>query len=197
MRYFLDTEFIDRPDEAGIDLLTIALVSEDGRELYLGRRDEYASWSMRVRHANDFVRQHVLPQLPLPENAFWVNRHELVRQIDAFIGADPHPVFIGYYADYDWVAFCHLYGEMVQLPERFPKYCRDLKQWADDLDHRFPPQPKEGEHNALVDARWIRGAYWVLKGFHDDLRREIAQALRKGRVTVSEAAYELLHVRVD
>lgn len=37
-----------------------------------------------------------------------------------------------YYADYDWVAFCSLYGSMVDLPKGFPKYCRDLKQMLDE-----------------------------------------------------------------
>jgi inhibitor of KinA sporulation pathway (predicted exonuclease) len=42
------------------------------------------------------------------------------------------------------------------LPEKFPKYCMDLKQWAKQIGaprESFPKQ--EGtEHNALDDARW-------------------------------------------
>jgi hypothetical protein len=40
--------------------------------------------------------------------------------------------FYGYYSDYDWVAFCSLFGTMMQLPKSFPKYCRDLKQMLDE-----------------------------------------------------------------
>lgn len=40
--------------------------------------------------------------------------------------------FYGYYADYDWVVFCWLFGYMKDLPKGFPMYCRDLKQMLDD-----------------------------------------------------------------
>ena len=43
-----------------------------------------------------------------------------------------HPInFYAYYADYDWVAFCWLFGKMIDLPKGFPMYCRDLKQELD------------------------------------------------------------------
>lgn len=38
------------------------------------------------------------------------------------------PEFYGYYADYDWVVFCWLFGRMIDLPNGFPMYCVDLKQ---------------------------------------------------------------------
>lgn len=40
--------------------------------------------------------------------------------------------FYAYYADYDWVAFCWLFGKMIDLPKGFPMYCKDLKQMLDD-----------------------------------------------------------------
>lgn len=44
-----------------------------------------------------------------------------------------HPFeFYGYFADYDWVVFCWLFGRMIDLPKGFPMYCRDLKQMFDD-----------------------------------------------------------------
>lgn len=39
--------------------------------------------------------------------------------------------FYGYYADYDWVVFCWLFGKMKDLPKGFPMYCIDLKQEID------------------------------------------------------------------
>lgn len=42
--------------------------------------------------------------------------------------------FYAYYADYDWVAFCWLFGKMIDLPNGFPMYCIDLKQ---ELDTRL------------------------------------------------------------
>lgn len=41
------------------------------------------------------------------------------------------PKFYGYYADYDWVCFCWLFGRMIDLPKDFPMYCIDLKQELD------------------------------------------------------------------
>lgn len=79
------------------------------------------------------------------------------------------PEFYAYYADYDWVAFCWLFGKMMDLPEGFPTYCKDLKQLFDQKEDwlRIPTKPEhinlknhthypkqENAHNALDDARW-------------------------------------------
>lgn len=42
------------------------------------------------------------------------------------------PEFYAYYADYDWVVFCWLFGKMIDLPKSFPMYCNDLKQTLDE-----------------------------------------------------------------
>jgi hypothetical protein len=53
---------------------------------------------------------------------------------------------------------------MIDLPEGFPKYCRDLKQILDEkgLDRTWTnencPQPT-GKHNAMMDARWNLALY--------------------------------------
>jgi len=72
------------------------------------------------------------------------------------------PEFYAYYADYDWVVFCQLFGTMMDLPKGFPMYCKDLKQTLDEeiynhdwnllQDSRYPKQTNE--HNALTDAKW-------------------------------------------
>jgi len=78
------------------------------------------------------------------------------------------PEFWGYYADYDWVVFCSLFGRMIELPKGFPMYCRDLKQLMDERKltkewkREICPDP-EGEHNALVDARWNLHLYNCIK----------------------------------
>jgi hypothetical protein len=43
------------------------------------------------------------------------------------------PEFYAYYADYDWVVFCSLFGRMIDLPKGFPMYCKDLKQMLDEF----------------------------------------------------------------
>jgi 3' exoribonuclease, RNase T-like len=150
MRFYFDTEFID--DGRVIDLISIGIVSEDGREYYA------ESCEVNLAMANQFVREHVLPKLSGVTSSLRV----IADDIRAFVGDKPE--FWGYYADYDWVALCHLYGAMVDLPKTWPFYCRDLKQWCDALGN--PPLPPEGknEHNALTDAWWNKVAYEYLCG---------------------------------
>lgn len=79
--------------------------------------------------------------------------------------------FYGYYSDYDWVVFCQLFGTMMELPNGFPMYCKDLKQYLDDSqyerdweltrDSKYPKQ--NNEHNALADAKWNYELYKFLK----------------------------------
>ncbi|WNH10062.1 hypothetical protein [Thalassobellus suaedae] len=87
------------------------------------------------------------------------------------------PKFYAYFADYDWVVFCWLFGKMIDLPKGFPKYCRDLKQMYDDRevdgiydypfslktlkDHKDYPK-QDNEHNALDDAKWNLKLYKFL-----------------------------------
>lgn len=152
MRYFLDTEFIEKP--CTIQLISIGLVAEDGRELY----QEYI---FNADDACEWVRENVIKHLQWPP----VDRLTAAmgrKQILDFIGEDK-PEFWGYYADYDWVAFCWVFGRMIDLPRHFPMYCRDLKQWLDEIGNpRIPFKPDE-EHNALSDARWNRLVYNWLK----------------------------------
>lgn len=69
------------------------------------------------------------------------------------------PEFWAYFADYDWIVFCWFYGRMIDLPKGYPQFCLDLKQKMEfyGLDTEWKqincPDP-EGEHNALVDAKW-------------------------------------------
>lgn len=97
---------------------------------------------------------------------------ELVKEFvnDNLQTSDDKPVFYAYYADYDWVVFCQLFGTMMDLPEGFPMYCRDLKQELDRIaviaDWRYPEKwlemikahskypTQENEHDALADAKW-------------------------------------------
>ncbi len=85
------------------------------------------------------------------------SQYQIRQDIYAFV--NDKPVFYGYFADYDWVVFCHLFGRMIDRPSGFPAYCRDLKQMMDEngLTQEWKkencPDPIN-EHNALADARW-------------------------------------------
>lgn len=65
---------------------------------------------------------------------------EIAKEIEEFCKPKTNrtsPEFYSYFADYDWVVFCWLFGKMIDLPKDFPKYCRDLKQTLDDKANSF------------------------------------------------------------
>lgn len=175
MKYFIDTEFCEEPGT--IDLISIGIVSEDGREYYALNRECNLRKAIRNEWLEDNVlipiyryyvhgdmRNHMTASLSTLKSIFRKNgrtNQQLKEEILAFIGGDKNPVFYGYYADYDWVVFCWIFGKMIDLPDHFPYYCRDLKQMMDDngLTNDWKKQncpDPENEHNALVDARWNR-----------------------------------------
>lgn len=153
MRIFFDTEFIE--DGKTIDLISIGMVREDGRRFYaensecaLGRVDEW-------------VKENVIPHL-VGEKA-WMTRAEMREAIVVFAGEKPE--FWAYYADYDWVVFCQLFGRMIDLPEGWPKYCRDLKQLRDEHGNPRVPGQVSGEHNALQDALWVKDTWEFIRDY--------------------------------
>jgi 3' exoribonuclease, RNase T-like len=149
MRFWLDSEFME--DGKTIELLSIGIVAEDGREYYAISRD--ADWL----DANDWVAANVIPALePASEEKFYRHRGEIAEEVEDFVGEKPE--FWGYYADYDWVVLCQLYGRMIDLPKGWPMFCLDVKQLCWMLGNPKLPPP-EGEHHALVDARWTKGAF--------------------------------------
>jgi hypothetical protein len=155
VRWFLDTEFNE--DGRTIDLISVAMVSEDGREYY-AHSSEYD-----VGNCNEWVRANVLPHVakvpPIP-------RHQIAADIRTLVlHSGQRPEFWAYFADYDWVALCQLYGPMIALPSGFPFYCRDLKQLMDERGIKKDALPKqaEAEHDALADARWVRDAWLAIQ----------------------------------
>jgi len=169
MRYWLDTEFIETGRAQLIDLLSIGIVAEDGREFYA--ENALADLS----RANAWVKEHVLPQLVHRghgNHVSWTDFPSCPNSTPSAIASavvlfcDPEaygkPEFWGYYADYDWVVLCQLFGTMVDLPKRWPMYCRDIKQWADQLGNPQLPEQGKGEHHALADAKWNRQAWEFL-----------------------------------
>jgi hypothetical protein len=159
MRYYLDTEFHEEP--GSIELISIGIVAEDGREFY-AESSEYDEG-----RAFPWLRENVLAHLGPKEKR--ATRAEIAADALSFVRYDDlgreiegRPEFWGYYADYDWVVFCWLFGAMIDLPHGFPMYCGDIKQFADDLGNPRLPEHDEAEHNALADARWNKKAWHYL-----------------------------------
>jgi hypothetical protein len=157
MRYFLDTEFIE--DGVTIELVSIGIVAEDGKEFYAINLD------CNFYKANKWVRENVLSKLPKKDSPHWMSKEDIRAKVASFLGCVSlagvlyklpdnieKPEFWAYYADYDWVVFCQLFGTMMDLPAGLPMYCNDIKQECDRLGKALPEQI-EGEHSAIADAR--------------------------------------------
>ena len=95
------------------------------------------------------------------DRCFWATRSEIRTAVLDFCDVVKYgkPEFWGYFADYDWVAFCQLFGTMAQLPKGFPMYCMDLKQLANQLGDIQIPKPEVEIHHALADAEWAMASY--------------------------------------
>lgn len=145
MKIFFDNEFIE--DGRTIDLISIGMVREDGAQFYM------ESSECDLSKADDWVKENVIPNLKLSGNTCR-SRYYISQQIIKFVG--PSPEFWAYYAAYDWVALCQLYGKMIDLPEGWPMYCNDLKQFIDHWGIEI--KQDDSNHNALDDAIWLKNA---------------------------------------
>lgn len=154
MKYWFDTEFIE--DGKTIELISIGIVAEDGREFYA------ESWAISWNKASGWVIDNVKPYLT-GENI--LDRFEMRRAILEFCSLEKYgfPEFWAYYADYDWVVLCQLFGAMINLPKGWPMYCRDVKQLCDQLGNPKLPEQSSTEHHALEDARWTKQAWEFLQ----------------------------------
>jgi hypothetical protein len=150
MQIWFDTEFIE--DGTTIDLISIGLVREDDKTYY-AETDQWIPGK-----ASQWVKDNVI--VHLHGGAYIKPRDVIAREIVEFVGEKPK--FWAYFADYDWVALCQLYGTMMNLPDGWPKWCRDVKQFADDLGNPALPAQLTREHHALADARWTKEAWEYL-----------------------------------
>ena len=163
-RYFYDCEFIE--DGRVIDLVSIGMVDERGREFYA------VSTEFDDTHALPWVRRNVLDKLPSPGHPAWRSRERLREDLLAFLVEplqdDPSQEIElwAWYAAYDHVVLAQLWGAMPALPREIPRFTKDLRQRWDDLG--CPPlPPAAGRHDALVDARHNLARWNALQGLPD------------------------------
>ena len=147
MNFFLDTEFIDGPDK--LELISIALVAESGREYYA------VSNEFDESKASEWVKQNVLTKLPHKRE--WKSRLTISKELRSFIDSNrcgEYAEFYAYFASCDWILFYKLFGySLLDLPDGYFQYCHDLMSLMHLNNIQRLPPPK-GNHDALVDARW-------------------------------------------
>lgn len=157
MRFFIDTEFEERPDY--LKLISIAIVAEDGQEWYAENRhwpgvDVFG----RPLSIDPWLVENVVPHLTTADHR--LRPDKIAEGIAKFINRyeGPHE-FWGYFPAYDWVLFCWLFGRMIDLPKEWPHQMNDLRQAVLAIYGNLGPlkmSKPEKEHHALFDARWIR-----------------------------------------
>lgn len=178
MRYWYDCEFLE--NGRTIELISIGMVAEDGRELYLVNEAAGEGELRTGIRNNPWLMRHVVPHLPLrggkiyslpsAGDAFdldWTSNvvvplryiRNAVRDFIAAAGPDrdEHELW-AHYGAYDHVALCQLFGRMIDLPECVPMRTRDIMDLP-DVQAAIAAVPQQQEHHALADARWNRDVY--------------------------------------
>lgn len=181
MRVYYDTEFLE--DGKTIRLISAGMVREDGKKLY--RIVEDNQLMIDVWH-HDWLRKNVAPSLPIsaeyemqdldgtykplvvwehnhPDYKYVASREKIRDDVKRFVLDTPNPELWAYYAAYDHVALCQLFGRMIDLPTGFPMYTNDIKQETVRLGNPQLPSQESGEHNALEDALWNRAVMKYLE----------------------------------
>jgi 3' exoribonuclease, RNase T-like len=169
--YFYDTEFHE--DGRTVDLISIGIVAQDGREYYAVNRDMDVK---RIRR-NPWLMENVVPHLPhghgdrrnhIPRR--WLfdyddpqvkPRARIADEVAEFIIGEAE--LWAYYGAYDHVALAQLWGPMIDLPANVPMFTHELMQlWEESGKPEKPAQV--GGHDALVDARWNAALYAACRG---------------------------------
>lgn len=146
MRFFFDTEFIE--DGRTIDLVSIGVVDERGREFYA------VSTEFDPGRAGPWVRDNVLDKLPSPADKAWCDRATIRDRLLEFLRRDRERVELwAWFAAYDHVALAQLWGDMPALPRELPRFTRELRQRWEDVGKPTLPPPPSDAHDALADAR--------------------------------------------
>ena len=145
-RYFYDCEFIE--DGVTIELVSIGVVDEQGREFYA------VSTEFDPAKAIPWVRRNVLDKLPSPADPAWRSRERLRDDLLAFLTEPGGDIELwAWYAGYDHVVLCQLWGAMPALPRTIPRFTHELRQRWEDRGRPPLPEPGADQHDALADAR--------------------------------------------
>ena len=142
MRYFLDTEY----NGIGGELLSLALVPDDGDELYLTLKSSAPLL--------DWVERHVVPYLDtVPEQLSCprLPRDHAAHALERYLGHDDEPLIFADWPE-DIAQFSMLLltgpGTMVEMPPLRFQFV-ELSGFSTAANSKVP-------HNALHDARSLR-----------------------------------------
>ncbi|HET6210945.1 MAG TPA: polyadenylate-specific 3'-exoribonuclease AS [Jatrophihabitans sp.] len=157
MRYFYDCEFIE--DGRTIILVSIGFVDQNGREFYA------VSTEFDPDQAIDWVRRHVLNQLPPPADQAWRSRAKIREDLLGYLLEPGEPVELwAWMASYDHVALAQLWGDMRALPRQLPRFTHELRQLWEQAGCPQLPAAGADAHDAIADARHNLARWKVIEG---------------------------------
>lgn len=149
VRYFLDTEY----NGVGGALLSLALVPEDGEELYLTFKTD--------EPLLEWVDRNVVPYLDMVPQQFALPRlcrRDAVDALERYLRHDDEPVIVADWPE-DVAQFCNLMitgpGDMIDVRDLTFRLL-PLSNFSTAANSRVP-------HNALHDARALRDHYRSLE----------------------------------
>jgi DNA polymerase III epsilon subunit-like protein len=152
MKVFLDCEFTQLNAKA--KLISLALVAEDGHELYVELSDSYG-----FDDCSDFVKEHVLPQLD--PTRFGCTVAEAQAKLAGFLSSLHSNIQILSDApEFDWEFFCELVYADGHWPVNVSNRPLNLHDWYNELESKEVEfEIPEVPHHALLDARILASLY--------------------------------------
>lgn len=161
--YAYDTEFLE--DGQTIELISIGIVCEDGREYYAVN----AGMPVKRIRKHEWLMSNVVPSLPkpygdarnhMPKNWLYDYSNPAVKvrsliavEVRDFLLAEGEPELWADWGAYDHVVLAQLWGPMIKLPQGIPMFTHDIEQAIEQHPGFEKPIQADGQHNALEDAR--------------------------------------------
>lgn len=167
MKVWYDCEFLELGYGKPVELISIGLVAEDGREYY-AINNEVGVGPLQAKIAgHPWLMENVVPHLPLLDRKgkdFWLDfshpdvksRLTIRNEVDDFLKDTPALELWAWYGAYDHLMLAQLYGKMIDMPHYVPMWTNDLRQETFRLGDPALPAQTGGNHNALADARHLR-----------------------------------------
>lgn len=179
MNIYFDTEFTGLYKDT--DIISMGLISEDGKELYLEFK------GLDVAKQDIWLKKNVLPYTVLYGEADWedivdnvMNYHsgtkeELKGVLLTWLRQFDNVQLVSDVCHYDMVLFIDIFGSAFDIPKNVSASCHDINQdiantygvseatafelSREQIVEDMEEQIEGNKHNALYDAKVIRAIY--------------------------------------
>ncbi|MBI1216241.1 MAG: hypothetical protein GC185_10550 [Alphaproteobacteria bacterium] len=158
-KFYFDTEFVeydavlaDGRTQRVVELISIGVVDQNGRTFYAVSD----AFNEAEAKKNPFIAQHILSQLPPPEERLPLA--QIKKDLLAYIGQGQATLHY-WYAPQDSLLMLNLLGpDFLNLPANIDPMPINVAQTFREKGHpRHMVPPHNGKaHHALVDAQWVK-----------------------------------------